>query len=154
MVESVHSYSVWCEQMLGASYPLKISSKINDNLQRQKSILENQSKFLEEQVGLYRVSWCLNTSLYHSTASQTVRITWSCAILPKVWGSQMCPPHSNSIFPLPFLPLFLTLSLVVSTLLLPMMMASLLYCNFVHVAMHSCWFQMGTVTFLVTLPLL
>ena len=55
-MDSLSKYSVWCEQMLAASYPLKISSKVNDNLQRQKSILESQTKFVEEQIHLYRVS--------------------------------------------------------------------------------------------------
>lgn len=56
MVDSVRQYAQWCEEMLGASYPLKISSKINDNLQRQMCILQDQTKSVEEQVHLYRVS--------------------------------------------------------------------------------------------------
>ena len=60
MVDSVHSYTEWCEQMLGASYPLKISSKVNDNLQRQKSILDSQTKFVHEQIQLYRVGYFIS----------------------------------------------------------------------------------------------
>ena len=56
MVESVNVHTGWCEQMMSASYPLRISSKVNDNLQRQKSILEDQTKFVQEQIQLYRVS--------------------------------------------------------------------------------------------------
>ena len=56
MVDSLNGYSEWCEQMLAASYPLKISSKINDNLQRQRRVLDSQMKFLLEQIQLYRVS--------------------------------------------------------------------------------------------------
>lgn len=56
MVDSLNRYSEWCEQMLAASYPLKISSKINDNLQRQREVLDKEMKFLQEQIQLYRVS--------------------------------------------------------------------------------------------------
>lgn len=56
MVESIRMYSEWCEQMLAASYPLKISLKVNNNLQRQKSIVESHSKFVQEQIQLFRVS--------------------------------------------------------------------------------------------------
>lgn len=56
VVDSLKFYSGWCEEMLGASYPLKISSKVNSNLQRQKSLLEQQTKIVQEQIQLYRVS--------------------------------------------------------------------------------------------------
>ena len=55
MVESVQAHAKWCEDMLGASYPLKISSKINENLQRQKCIVQEQTKFMMEQIQLYKV---------------------------------------------------------------------------------------------------
>lgn len=116
MVESVTAYAEWCEEMLAASYPLKISSKINDNLQRQKEILESQTKFVHEQIQLYRVCRCTLCKVV--MISNVIRTIWSCEVLPVVQASQI---HSNSISPQPSHLLFLILSLVGSTQPLLMM---------------------------------
>ena len=66
MSKSVNTHGEWCERMLAASYPLIISSQVNDNLQRQKSAVENLKKLVLQQIQLYRVSSNININVTDS----------------------------------------------------------------------------------------
>ncbi len=55
LLENLHSYSAWVEGQLSASYPLRFSHSISQNLEKHKALLEKQLEMADDQVDLYRV---------------------------------------------------------------------------------------------------
>ena len=63
LLDNLQLYNGWCESHLSASYPLKHSQRISQNLEKHKALLQKQLAMADDQVDLYRVSLDLELSV-------------------------------------------------------------------------------------------